>query len=150
VVRAAEGMEGSVCVGFTTSVAAHSFSSDVIRAYRRDYPRVALDLRESNAAELTDLTARGEMHVALLRLPVAKPPELVFDRLLDEEMLLVLPRDHALLKVKSRRAERPISLRRPANEPFILRRPERPACTQILACDEGRFPPQITARVDTC
>src|SRR5205823_5960568 len=54
VLRAAKGMEGSVCVGFTTSVAAHNFAADVIRAYRRAYPHVSLDLRESNAAELTE------------------------------------------------------------------------------------------------
>ena len=151
VVRSAEGMDGSVCVGFTTSVAAHRFSSDVIRAYRRAYPRVALDLRESNAAELTDLTARGEMHVALLRLPVAKPPEFVFESLLEEEVLLVLPRDHALLKAKRRRAEPRISLRQLGNEPFILvRRPGAPGMYADLlrACDEAGFTPQIAAEVD--
>jgi DNA-binding transcriptional LysR family regulator len=151
VVRSAEGMEGSVCVGFTTSAAAHRFSSEVIRAYRLEYPRVALDLRESNAAELTDLTARGEVHVVLLRLPVAKPPEFVFDRLIEEEMLLVLPRGHPLLKAERHRAEPRISLRQLANEPFILvRRPGAPGMYADLlrVCGEAGFTPQIAAEVD--
>ena len=140
VVRSAEGMEGNVCVGFTTSVAAHSSSSEVIRAYRRAYPRIALDLRESNAAELTDLTARREMHVALLRTPVAKPPEFVFEPLLEEEMLLVLAGDHALLEGRRHRAEPRISLRQLAHEPFILvRRPGAPGMYADLlrVCDKG-------------
>jgi DNA-binding transcriptional LysR family regulator len=151
VVRSAEGMEGSVCVGFTTSVAAHSFTSDVIRAYRRAYPRVALDLRESNAAELTEMTARGEMNVAMLRVPVAKPPGFVFDLLLEEEMLLVLPRDHALLKGKRRGVAPRISLRRLAAESFILvRRPGAPGmyANLLQACYQAGFTPQIAAEVD--
>jgi DNA-binding transcriptional LysR family regulator len=151
VVRSAEGMEGSVCIGFTTSVAAHSFTSGAIRAYRRAYPRVALDLRESNAAELTELMARGEMNVAMLRLPVAKPPGFVFDLLLEEEMLLVLPRDHALLKGKRRGTEPRISLRRLTAEPFILvRRPGAPGMYADLlqACYRAGFTPQIAAEVD--
>lgn len=151
VVRAADGVEGGLCVGFTTSVAAHRFSSDVIRAYRRAYPRVVLDLRESNAAELTELTARGEVHAALLRVPVARPPEFIFDRLLDEEMLLVLPRDHPLLKAKRHRAEPRISLRQLATQPFILvRRPGAPGMYADLlrACDEAGFTPRIASEVD--
>jgi DNA-binding transcriptional LysR family regulator len=151
VVRSAEGMEGSMCIGFTTSVAAHRFSSDVIRAYHLAYPRVALDLRECNAAELTDLTARGEMHAALLRLPVANPPEVVFERLLEEEMLLVLPCDHALIKAGRGRAAPRISLRQLAREPFILvRRPGAPGMYADLlrACDEAGFTPQVAAEVD--
>jgi DNA-binding transcriptional LysR family regulator len=151
VLRSAEGAEGSVCVGFTTSVAAHSFSSDVIRAFRLAYPRVALELRERNAAELTELTARGEMHVALLRLPVANPPAFVFETLLEEEMLLVLPRDHALLRGRQRRAVPRISLRRLSTEPFILvRRPGAPGMYADLlqACYHAGFTPQIAAEVD--
>jgi len=151
VVRSAKGMEGIVCVGFTTSVAAHSFTSDVIRAYRRAYPRVALDLRESNAAELTELMIRAEMNVAMLRIPVAKPPGFAFELLLEEEMLLVLPCDHALLKGKRRRVEPRISLRRLAAEPFILvRRPGAPGMYADLlhACYQAGFTPQIAAEVD--
>jgi DNA-binding transcriptional LysR family regulator len=51
---------------------------------------------------------------------------LVFDLLLEEEVLLVLPRDHALVKTR-RPAEPRISLRRLASESFILvRRPGAP------------------------
>jgi DNA-binding transcriptional LysR family regulator len=151
VVRAAEGTEGNVCVGFTTSVAAHSFASEVIRAYRRAYPRVGLDLRESNAAELTELTARGEMNVAMLRLPVVKPPGLAFDLLLEEEMVLVLPRDHALLRRKRAPEKVRISLRKLAGEPFILvRRPGAPGMYADLlqACFRAGFTPHVAAEVD--
>ena len=151
VMRSAEGIEGRVCVGFTTSVAAHRLATDVIRAYRRKYPHVALDLRESNAADLTDMTARGEMHVAFLRIPVAQPPGFVFERLLDEEVLLVLPRDHALLKGRKRAAPSRISLRRLADAAFILvRRPGAPGmyADLLAACRRAGFTPHIAAEVE--
>jgi len=151
VVRSAAGMEGRVCVGFTTSVAAHRLASDVIRAFRRKYPQVVLDLRESNAADLTEMTARGDMHAAFLRVPVAQPQTLVFDRLLEEEVLLVLPRDHPLLEGRTRAALPPISLRRLANASFILvRRPGAPGmyADLLTACERAGFTPHIAAEVE--
>jgi DNA-binding transcriptional LysR family regulator len=82
---------------------------------------------------------------------VANPPEVVFERLLEEEMLLVLPRDHALIKAGRGRAAPRISLRQLASEPFILvRRPGAPGMYADLlrACDEAGFTPQVAAEVD--
>jgi DNA-binding transcriptional LysR family regulator len=151
VVRAAEGVEGGLCIGVTTSVAAHSFFADVIRAYRRAYPRVALSLRESNAADLGELMARGEVGAAMLRIPVAKLSGWVYDRLLEEDMLLALPRGHPLLKGKRLPARARISLRKLAAEPFILvRRHGAPGMYAELlrACHRAGFVPHIAAEVD--
>jgi DNA-binding transcriptional LysR family regulator len=87
----------------------------------------------------------------MLRVPVAKPPGFVFDLLLEEEMLLVLPRDHALLKGKRRQAAPRIPLRRLASESFILvRRPGAPGmyANLLQACYQAGFTPQIAAEVD--
>lgn len=42
--RAAKGIHGSICVGVTSSAAAHPFIPQIIRAYRAAYPDVNIDL----------------------------------------------------------------------------------------------------------
>src|SRR5690349_7273488 len=43
--RAAEGMEGAITVGFTSSVSAHRFAPEIIRTFRHTNPNVALEFR---------------------------------------------------------------------------------------------------------
>ena len=95
--RAARGIEGTLTVGFTSSAVAHPLIPRALRAYRANWPGVALEFSEGNAAELTEALMTGRLDIALLRLPVSSPPGVEFISLLDEEMLMVLPRDHAAL-----------------------------------------------------
>jgi len=146
----ASGAQGSITVGFTSSVAAHRLASDIIRAYRYSYPGVALEFREGNAAELTEAVASGELHAAILREPVADPPGVIFHTLLDEEMLVVLPLTHKLARPKARTRASAVSLQALANDPFILvRRPGAPGmyANLIAACNQLGFNPKIAAQV---
>jgi DNA-binding transcriptional LysR family regulator len=150
VVRSARGIEGNLRVGFTTSVVAHHFASDVLRSFRRAYPRVALDLRETNAAELIELAERGDVDVAMMRTPVTRSAVLAFDRLLDEELLLVLPRGHPLLRGKQAPDRMRVPLRKLSGESFILvRRPGAPGMYAdfLQACRLAGFTPTIAAEV---
>jgi DNA-binding transcriptional LysR family regulator len=149
--RAARGVEGSLSVGFTSSAAAHPLIPRVLRAYRASWPGVALEFREGNAAELTEALAAGKLDVALLRLPVSSPPGVDFVALLDEEMLMVLPRGHAALRSARPGVMPVVSLKAMKDEPFILvRRGGAPGmyANLVAACERNGFTPRIAIEVD--
>ena len=144
---AAGGLLGRLSIGFTTSAALHPLVPRIIHAFRQDYPLVELDLHENAAADLTEAVMRRDITVALLRVPVARPPGLEFLELLHEELLAVLPLGHRLLQ---RGAADGLELQALAQERFILvRRPGAPGIYQnlILACRAAGFEPQIAAEV---
>ena len=60
--RVAEGQAGVLRVGFTSSAAAHRFVPDALRDFREQHPGVELQLREANAAELTEALSAGRLH----------------------------------------------------------------------------------------
>lgn len=149
--RAAQGYEGSIVIGFTSSAAAHPLIPGIIRAYRDAYPGVHLDLREGNAAELTEDIEHGKVNLGFLRSPVSQPRGIGFHQLLDEEMLLILPVGHALLN-KPYKGEIPVvSIKALVHEQFILvRRHGAPGMYSNLieACENAGFTPQIASEVE--
>jgi DNA-binding transcriptional LysR family regulator len=145
--QAARGQVGKLSVGFTTSAVLHPLVPGIIRAFREDHPQVELDLGENPAADLIEAVVRRDIQVALLRVPVARPPELAFIELLQEELLLVLPAGHRLL---GRRGKAGVDLRELAEERFILvRRPGAAGIYEnlILACRAAGFEPLVAAEV---
>ena len=151
--RVAQGQEGALSVGFTSSAAAHKLTPEVLRACRRQFPRVALTLTECNAAEAIERLADGSLDAALLRAPVSHPEGVRFDLLLEEEMVIALPLDHPLLRRRALRGEGaadPVSLSELAADPFILvRRPGAPGMYGDLLreCEALGFTPRIGAEV---
>lgn len=149
--RAAQGYEGSMAIGFTSSAAAHPLIPAIIRAYRDAYPDVHLDLREGNAAELTEDIEAGKVNLGFLRAPVSQPRGVAFQHLLDEEMLLILPVGHALLGKARATALPTISLKALVDEQFILvRRHGAPGMYSMLieACENAGFTPRIASEVE--
>ncbi|MBS0339844.1 MAG: LysR family transcriptional regulator [Proteobacteria bacterium] len=148
--RVAEGQAGVLRVGFTSSAAAHRFVPDALRAFRQAYPGVELQLREANAADVTEALAAGRLHAALLRRPVARPEGLRFDTLLREPMVAALPIDRAeALPVRMRKKGLP--LKRLCEDPLILvRRPGAPGMyADLLAlCHSQGLAPRVAAEVD--
>jgi DNA-binding transcriptional LysR family regulator len=145
--QAASGQLGKLSLGFTTSAALHPLVPRIIHAFRQDYPAVELDLHENAAADLTEAVMRRDIHVALLRVPVAQPPGLVFLELLHEKLSAVLPIGHRLL---DRTGKDGLDLRELARERFILvHRPDAPGIYQnlILACRAAGFEPEVVAEV---
>jgi DNA-binding transcriptional LysR family regulator len=146
-VQAARGQTGRLSLGFTTSAVLHPLVPEIIRAFRKDYEQVDLDLQEDPAAGLIEALVRRDIHAALMRIPVARPPELAFLELLHEELLVVLPAGHALLEPARTEG---LDLRDLALERFILvRRPGAPGIYQnlILACRAAGFEPLVVAEV---
>lgn len=148
--RVASGQAGTLGVGFTSSAAAHRFMPQALRAFRRDHPGVELQLREDNAAELTEALAAGRLHCGLLRVPVARPEGLVFETLLREPVLVAMPSDHRFALARNK-ASRPLPLARLCEEGIILvRRPGAPGLyAELLAlCHAKGLRPRVVAEVD--
>ncbi|MGB7195636.1 MAG: LysR family transcriptional regulator [Collimonas pratensis] len=149
--RAANGIEGIISVGLTSSAAAHPLTPRILQAYRKARPAVVMKFSEANAAELTAAIASGKLDAGFLRMPVSQPPGLAFQRLVDEEMLLVLPSGHALLKKSVAKAMPVISLTSLRDEQFILVR--KPGASGMYAnfveaCVQAGFTPDIAVEVD--
>jgi DNA-binding transcriptional LysR family regulator len=148
---AAQGLEGSIAVGVTSSAATHPLIPRIINTYRETYPNVKLILSDGSAADLSEAMAEGRLHAAFLRAPVTRSPQLTFHHLLDEEMLLILPAGHRLLDRETGAAMPRIPLRSIAGEPLILvRRPGAPGMYSNLleACQHAGFTPKIAAEVE--
>lgn len=144
--QAVGGHVGKLSIGFTTSAVLHSLVPDIIRAFREALPNVVLDLQEGNAAVLTEQVQAGALDAGFLRVPVARPTGLNFLRLLDEELVVVLPVGHPLADT----AHYPLELVSLAAERFILvRRPSAPGIYANLmqACREAGFEPRVVAEV---
>lgn len=114
------GVRGRLAVGLTSSAAAHAFTPLALRLCRQRHPDIALDITEDNAAGLTDAVVSARLQCAVLRVPVAQPPGLVFEPLLHEDALLAIPVDHPLarhpadvLPLSVLQGERLILVRRP-------------------------------------
>jgi DNA-binding transcriptional LysR family regulator len=144
----ARGERGRLRVAFSSSAAAHAFTPRLLRECRRRYTDIVLEVSESSAAEITEALVDGRLHTGLLRVPVAHPPGLHFERLLEEPALLALPVDHPLL---AGRGARPVAIRELRDEPLVLvRRPGAPGLyANLLAlCEAAGFEPRIAVEVE--
>ncbi len=149
--RVANGSAGTIVLGLTSSAAAHPLIPAILRAYRQAWPDVSLEFKDGNAAEVTEAIAAGKMHVGFLRRPVSGPPGVVFRPLTEEEMLLVLPAGHPLLRAWRGDGMPSLSLADLRDERFILvRRHGAPGMYSNLldACKRAGFTPRIAAEVD--
>jgi DNA-binding transcriptional LysR family regulator len=150
--RAANGVEGTLVIGFTSSAATHPLIPRIIRAYRERYPGVEVALKEGSARELTEEAIENRLDVGILRAPVGQHQSIRFHRLLNEDMLLTLPVRHPLLAGHDSTQQMPgVSLLALRDEPFILvRRPGAPGmyANLIKACQNAGFNPRIAFEVE--
>lgn len=145
--RVARGELGVLNVGFTSSAAAHAFTPEALRAFRRARPGVVLSIQENHAAGITTAVEAGRLHCGLIRVPVSRPDGLTFEVLLREPVLVALPGDHPL----ARRRPAELALADLRDEGFILvRQPGAPGLyANLLAlCEQHGFHPRIAAEVE--
>ena len=148
---AALGQHGRLAIGLTTSASLHPGVTRMLRSYAGSHAAVALDLRASSAAGLTEALLRQDVQVAIIRAAVARPADLVFRELTRENMLLALPVDHHLVKAKASGKNAPVPLRALAGERMILvRRHAAPGMYSnvIDACHKAGFEPLVVAEVE--
>jgi len=148
--RSAQGEDGILRLGVTTSAAAHGVVPDIIRMFRASYPGVAIEVRDGNAADLTDAVERERIDVAILRSPVTKSQDLLFHTISAQELLAVLPIDHPIARAAQMRIPPHVRLRELAKESFLLvRRPGAPGlyADLVAACRRAGFEPTIGAEI---
>jgi DNA-binding transcriptional LysR family regulator len=92
--RAGSGDAGKLAVGFV-STAAYRVLPGALARYRAQYPDVELTLDEALTNVLTEKLMAGAIDIAIFRrFPRAVEPELVFERVHSEQMVLAMPADH--------------------------------------------------------
>ncbi len=139
--RTARGEQGEIAVGFTSSAPFHTFVPRIIRAYRDAFPRVSLTLEEGGTTELIDDLRNERIDAAFIRTAIANQEGIIVSTLLQEAMVLALPRGHVLSRRKGA-----LALRTLAGETFIVyRRRSGPGLYDAImaACNAAGFSPRI-------
>ena len=91
-----DGQSGRIRVGAIPTIAPY-FLPEVLGQFSREFPQATLIVQENTTDNLLKSCTQGEIDLAILALPVpAKYLEV--EELFEEELLLVLPPDHALVK----------------------------------------------------
>jgi len=140
--RTARGEQGRITIGFTSSAAFHPFVPRVIRAYREAFPLVGLTLEEGGTNDLVDDVKAERLDAAFIRTAMTNAEGLTVTPLLDEAMVLALPRSHRL----ARGAAKPLAMKALAEEAFIVyRRRNGPGLYDAIlaACHAAGFSPHI-------
>jgi DNA-binding transcriptional LysR family regulator len=112
--RRARGETGRIHTGFAGATYFQPRVPAVIRAYRKRYPGVVLAPKQSNTPQLVADLRSGEIDVAFVRPPISDDEGLAVEPLVDEPMLVVLPKSH------SHAGTRSIPLSALAQETLIL------------------------------
>ncbi|BBW76201.1 LysR family transcriptional regulator [Klebsiella michiganensis] len=111
--RLHHGETGELRIGFTSSAPFIKAVSDTLSTFRRRYPDVHIQTRETNTREQIVPLNEGALDLGLMRNTLL-PDTLVWERVLREPLLAMVPRDHPL-------ASKPrVSLRELAREPFVF------------------------------
>lgn len=148
--HAASGTEGSLKIGFTSSAMSHRLAPEMIRRFREEHGAVELVIQEGNADQVSEGVATGRLDLGFIRRPVSERSGLQYRAVIEEPLLIALPRRHPVAQ-RAARSKRPsIRLAELAGEPFILvRRPGAPGMYGDLlrACHKAGFAPNVVAEV---
>jgi DNA-binding transcriptional LysR family regulator len=148
--RAASGTEGRLAIGFTSSAMSHRLAPEMIRRFREKFTEVELAVSEGNAEQISEGVASGKLDLGFIRRPVSERSGLEYTEVIEEPLLLALPRRHPLAQRAAKLRKPSIRLAELAGEPFILvRRPGAPGMYGDLlrACHKAGFAPNVVAEV---
>ncbi|MCA1644210.1 MAG: LysR family transcriptional regulator [Chloroflexi bacterium] len=130
--------QGTLAVGAPPSVGAHLLPG-ALAAFSRRHPGITLTFREAGSRTLLKLLEEGELDLAVVIQPI-RHPVLETLPLLEEELLLAVPRQHALAT-----GQRRVRLALLRAEPFVfLRAGTYDLRDQTLAaCRRAGFEPEV-------
>ncbi|WP_315834576.1 LysR family transcriptional regulator [Bradyrhizobium prioriisuperbiae] len=140
--RAARGEQGRLCIGVLPTAPFHPFVPSVIRTFRANFPLVSLTLDECLRVEAIEGLRSERMDIAFLRSHLSGSQDLVANPLLEEPMVVALPKGHAL----ARRRGEALPLKDLADETFIVyARQLGPAFYEMTmaACLQAGFSPHL-------
>jgi DNA-binding transcriptional LysR family regulator len=148
--RAATGAEGALSLGFTSSAMTHKLAPEIIRRFRIEHPGVEISIQEGNAEQVSARVASAQLDVGFIRRPVVETSGLQYHAVIEEPLLIALPRQHPVARRAAKARKATIRLAELAGEPFILvRRPGAPGMYGDLlrACQKAGFAPNVVAEV---
>jgi DNA-binding transcriptional LysR family regulator len=138
-----QGEQGLLRVGFTSSASMHPIAPRVLGAFNSAYPLAKVDVEERETYELILGLQKRKLDAAFMRFAPRALPELTSLQLLDEDMVLAVPNEHAL----AGKPRQPVSLEMLADEGFVLyRRPDGFGIYDwmIAALAKRGFTPRVT------
>ena len=140
--RAARGEQGRLCVGVTSTTPFHPLVSRAIRTFREACPMVSLMVEECLSNESAERLQNESMDVAFVRTSLSGATGLTVIDLLNEPMVVALPKRHPLARDK---AIEVIAMKRLADETFILYGPPGTGMydATIAACQAAGFNPRV-------
>jgi DNA-binding transcriptional LysR family regulator len=137
------GEQGLLTVGFTSSASMHPIAPRILGAFSSAYPLAKVEVEERETYELILALQKSKVDAAFMRFAPHNLPELTSVQLLDEEMVLAVPRDHEL----ARKPRQPVTLKMLADADFVLyRRPDGFGIYDwmIAALAKRGFTPRVT------
>ncbi len=140
--RVARGTEGSLSVGFTSSVIYHPATQAAIRSFRIEFPGVTLTLEEEGSKELIDDIAANKLDAALVRSTNTQIEGIQIIKLMEEPFVLAIPPGNIL----ERDLDVPVTLDMLADQPLILYRRisgTGPYDRIVAACRAAGITPRI-------
>ncbi|SNY70130.1 LysR family transcriptional regulator [Enterobacter sp. CC120223-11] len=111
--RLHHGETGELRIGFTSSAPFIQAVSDTLSRFRRQYPDVHLQTRESNTREQIAPLSEGALDLGLMR-KTQLPDTLEWQVILREPLLAMVPRDHGLAQREA------VTLAELAQEPLVF------------------------------
>ncbi len=130
--------KGTLAVGAPPSVGTHLFPR-ALAAFSRQHPGIALTFREGGSRTLLQLLEDGDLDLAVVIQPI-RHPALETLPLLEEELLLAVPREHPLASGKRR-----VRLAELKTESFVLLREGAYDLRDqtLAACRRAGFEPRV-------
>ncbi|CAK4814331.1 unnamed protein product [Aphanomyces euteiches] len=110
--------KGKLVVGSLPITGSHILPL-VLPVFQSRYPEIEIVLMEETSNRLEHLTSNGQTDISLLTLPLHEP-SLTYQSLIDEEIWLALPPQHALLQAKTLSEQPPVQISALEKEPFIV------------------------------
>jgi DNA-binding transcriptional LysR family regulator len=142
--RTARGEQGRISVAFASSTAFHPLVPRVIREYRETFPLVDVTLAEGIPPELIEFIESDRLDAAFVRPSSAKLERLVFHPLLEEQLVVALPKGHALARARA------VPLKGLSDETFVINsRHAGVAIRDVVfaACHAAGFSPRVGQEV---
>lgn len=110
--------KGKLVVGSLPITGSHILPR-VLPLFQSRYPGIEIHLVEDTTRVLEHLTAAGQTDISLLTLPLLEP-NLAYDSLLEEEIVLAVPQQHPLAERSGSGAGSPVTIGELRDEPFIV------------------------------
>jgi LysR family transcriptional activator of glutamate synthase operon len=133
--------KGTLAVGAPPSVGTHLLPRALAKFSQR-HPGISLSFREAGSRTLVSLLEEGELDLAVVIQPV-RHPSLETQPLVEEELLLAVPRQHHLAQNGDMR--RRVRLAQLSHEAFVLLREGAYDLRDqtLTACRRAGFEPQV-------